>query len=288
MKKTSLQLISFILLLHLSVAAFSQTEKNSLSLSINYFNNNNQTQHLVATAKSKIDGRFQMIAGIPINFYIGTKSDQNLIGKGLTNNNGEAMVFIPAKAKDEWNKSSKVNFIVASKELKAFNEAEGTLEITKAKIQIDTLADRTINATLLEFKDSIWIPVIAADVRIAVKRLGADLNVAEAPTYATDSLGVATAEFKQDSLPGDSKGNLVLIAHVDNHDLYGNLSSEKMVPWGKSFNYVSEFDKRTLFARWGKSPLWLELMAYSIVIAVWSILIYLFIQIKKLKKLGTT
>jgi hypothetical protein len=111
--------------------------------------------------------------------------------------------------------------------------AAGTLEITKAKIQIDTLADRTINATLLEFKDSIWIPVIAADVRIAVKRLGADLNVAEAPTYATDSLGVATAEFKQDSLPGDSKGNLVLIAHVDNHDLYGNLSSEKMVPWGK-------------------------------------------------------
>lgn len=233
MKKTSLQLIVFILLLHLGGTAFSQTEKNSLSLSINYFNNNNQTQYLVASAKSKIDGRFQMIAGIPINFYIGTKSPENLIGNGVTNNNGEALVFIPAKAKSEWNKSSKVNFVVASKELKTFDEAEGTLEISKAKIQIDTLADRTINATLLELKDSIWIPVIAADVRIAIKRLGADLNVAETPTYATDSLGVASAEFKQDSLPGDSKGNLVLIAHIDNHDLYGNLSSEKMVPWGK-------------------------------------------------------
>ncbi|WP_295233518.1 hypothetical protein [Sediminibacterium sp.] len=287
MKKTSLQLIAFILLLHLGGTAFSQTEKNSLSLSINYYNNNNQTQYLVATAKSKIDGRFQMIAGIPINFYIGIKSPENLIGKGVTNNNGEAMLFIPAKAKDEWNKTSKINFTIESKKLKTFDEAEGTLEITKAKIQIDTLADRTISATLLELKDSVWIPVNATDVRIAIKRLGADLNVSEAPAYATDSLGVATAEFKQDSLPGDSKGNLVLIAHVDNHDIYGNLSSEKMVPWGKSFTYVSEFDKRTLFARWGKSPLWLELMAYSIVVAVWSILIYLFIQIKKLKKLGT-
>jgi len=288
MKKTSQQLIAFILLLHLGGSAFAQAEKNSLSLSISYYNNNNQTQYLVANAKSKIDGRFQLIPGIPISFYIGTKTPENLIGKGITNNNGEALVFIPANAKNEWNKAPKVSFLVASETLKQFDEAEGTLEITKAKIQLDTLADRTITATLLELKDSIWSPVNAADVRIAIKRLGADLNVAETPTYATDSMGVASAEFKQDSLPGDSKGNLVLIAHIDNHDIYGNLSSEKLVPWGKSFTYKSEFDKRSLFARWGKSPLWLELMAYSIVVAVWSILIYLFIQIKKLKQLGTS
>jgi hypothetical protein len=286
MKKTSQLLIAFILLLHIGGTAFSQAEKNSLSLSINYYNNNNQIHYLVANAKSKIDGRFQMIAGIPINFYIGSQSADNLIGTSVTNNNGEAMVFIPAKAKDEWNKTSKVNFLITSKESKKFNEAEGSLEITKAKIQIDTLADRKIIATILELKDSIWSPVNAVDVRIAIKRLGGDLNVSETPTYATDSLGIASAEFKQDSLPGDSKGNLTLIAHVDNHDLYGNLSNEKLVPWGKSFVYVSEFDKRTLFARRGKSPLWLELMAYSIVIAVWSILIYLFVQIKKLKQMG--
>lgn len=288
MKKTSQQLIAFILLLHLGGSAFAQAEKNSLSLSISYYNNNNQTQYLVANAKSKIDGRFQLIPGIPISFYIGTKTPENLIGKGITNNNGEALVFIPANAKDEWNKAPKVTFLVASETLKQFDEAEGTLEITKAKIQIDTLADRIITATLLELKDSIWSPVNAIDVRIVIKRLGADLNVAETPTYATDSMGIASAEFKQDSLPGDSKGNLVLIAHIDNHDIYGNLSSEKLVPWGKSFAYKSEFDKRSLFARWGKSPLWLELMAYSIVVAVWSILIYLFIQIKKLKQLGTS
>jgi hypothetical protein len=138
----------------------------------------------------------------------------------------------------------------------------------------------------MELKDTVWTPVKAIDVKIAVKRLDADLNVAETPTYETDSLGVASADFKRDSLPGDSKGNLTLIAKVEDNDVYGNLSSEKIVPWGKSIKYYTEFDKRTLFARRGKSPLWLELLAYSIVIAVWGVLIYLFGQIKKLKQLG--
>lgn len=286
MKKTSQQLIAFLLLLTISLSAFAQVEKNSLSLSISYYNSNNQTQYLVAHAKSKIDGKFQMIPNIPVSFYIGSKTPETLIGKGVTNEKGDALVFIPASAKDEWNKAAKVSFVVASPATKTFDEGEGTLDLTKAKLQIDTLADRKIVATLLELKDSISTPVKAVDVRIAIKRMDADLNVAETPTYATDSLGVASADFKRDSLLGDSKGNLVLVAHVDENDLYGNLSSEKTVPWGKSFTYISQYDKRTLFARRGKSPIWLELMAYSIVVAVWGILIYLFTQIKKLKQLG--
>lgn len=286
MKKTSQHLIALILLLSIAGSVFAQAEKNSLSLSISYYNSNNQSQYMVAHAKSKIDGKFQMIPGIPLDFYIGSVSPATKIGQGITNEKGDALVFIPLTAKDEWNKAAKVSFFVTAKSTKAFDEAEGTVEITKAKIQIDTLADKKITATVLELKDSIWTPVKAVDVRIAVKRLDADLNVAETPTYATDSLGVAAADFKRDSLPGDTKGNLVLVAHVDDNDLYGNLSSEKQVPWGKSFQYVSQYDKRTLFARRGKSPIWLELLAYSIVLAVWGVLIYLFTQIKKLQKIG--
>lgn len=68
--------------------------------------------------------------------------------------------------------------------------------------------------------------------------------------------------------------------------MYGNLTSEMVVPWGKYYAYASNFDERTLFARRGYSPLWLELLAYAIVVVVWSVIIYLFFQIKKIKKLG--
>lgn len=277
-----------ILLQLVAITAFSQAEKTDLSLSISYFNSNNHTQYLVAHAKSKIDGKFQTIPNINLNFYIGTEDAANLLGKAVTNEKGEALLFIPPAAKDEWKKSAKVSFIIVSQKTKAFDEAKGNVEITKAKIQIDTLADKKIIATLMELKDTVWAPVKAIDVKIAIKRMDADLNVAETPTYATDSLGVASADFKRDSLPGDSKGNLTLIAKVEDNDIYGNLSSEKVVPWGKSIKYYTEYDKRTLFARRGKSPIWLELLAYSIVVAVWGILFYLIGQIKKLKQLGAS
>lgn len=286
MKKHSYIILSAILLNLIGIAAFSQSAKNDLSLSISYFNSNNHIQYLVAHAKSKIDGKFQQIPGVSLTFYISAESPANIIGKGITNEKGEALIFMPPTAKEEWNKSAKQSFIVVSQTSKLYDEAKGTLDISKAKIKIDTAADRKIIATLVELKDSVWTPVKGVDVKIAVKRLDADLNVSETPTYATDSLGVASADFKRDSLPGDSKGNLTLIAKIEDNDLYGNLSSEKVVQWGSSFKYLSQYDKRTLFARRGKSPIWLQVIAYSIVVAVWGILLFLVGQIRKLKRLG--
>ena len=54
-----------------------------------------------------------------------------------------------------------------------------------------------------------------------------------------------------------------------------DLTAELTVPWGSKFLHISNFDHRTLFARRGHSPVWLELLAYSIVVAVWGIIIFL-------------
>ncbi len=280
--------IAFAVLLFnfIGLNAFSQAEKNELTISIGYYNNNSQIHYLVAQAKSKIDGRFQQIPNVALSFYITNATIPNLLGKAVTNEKGEALLLIPPSAKNEWNKSAKQSFIVTSSASKQFDEATATLEITKAKIMIDTLPDKNIVATLFELMDSAWVPVKEVDLKVAIKRLGGDLNVNETPTYSTDSLGAVAAEFKREKLPGDANGYLTLIAKLDEHEIYGNITAEKLVPWGVVIKHASNFDKRTLFARRGHSPWWLELLAYSIVLAVWSILIYLIVQIKNIKKLG--
>ncbi len=55
----------------------------------------------------------------------------------------------------------------------------------------------------MEQKGSGWSPVKGVDMKIAVKRLGGDLNVDETPVFTTDSLGVASTDFKLVNLPGD-------------------------------------------------------------------------------------
>ena len=261
--------------------------KNDLLLSLGYYNNNNQTQYLAVKAKTKIGGKFQMVPGIQVNFYITNDSSaSNLLGKAVTDGKGNAYLLIPASAKTEWNKSASQNFIAVSVASKLYEESKARTPVTKAKLKIDTAADKKVNVTVLELKDTAWIPVKNVELKVAVKRSGGDLNISETQTYTTDSTGTISAEYKRDSLPGDAKGNLVLIAKVEDNDTYGNLSVELTVPWGNRTSYLSAYDKRTLFARRGYSPVWLEIMAYSIIVLVWGVLIYLIGQIRKIKALG--
>jgi hypothetical protein len=124
------------------------------------------------------------------------------------------------------------------------------------------------------------------ELKIAVKRLGADLPVNETPTFTTDSTGQASADFKRDSIPGDAAGIITLVAKIEDNDQHGNISAEKAVPWGAKFVAVNNFDRRTLYATRDKAPIWLVLMATSIIIVVWGILISLIMNIVKIKKLG--
>lgn len=290
MKKLNLFPILILVILGLApqcIMAQDAAEKPTLSLNLKYYNDNNISQHLVVEAKSKIDGKFQQIAHIPVTLYITSDaSKDNLLGKGITNDKGQMELIIPSTARTEWLKSPNQTFVAVSAATKKFDEAKGELAITKAKLKIDTAEGRIINAKVVALVDTTWTPIAAVDVIVGVKRLGGILNANETATYPTDSVGGVTAEFKRDTLPGDAKGNLVLIASVVDNDTYGNLTAEMVVPWGNKLVYTSNFDHRTLFARRGYSPLWLEFLAYGIVAVVWFVIFYLFVQIKNIKKLG--
>lgn len=263
-----------------------QGTKSDLSLNLSYFNKNERLQYLQATAKAKIEGKFQPVAGINLQFYITDEQDSNSLGKATTNEKGIATIFIPPSAKSEWMKSETTQFLAKSETTAEYDSTKATAEVTKSKIRIDTGADKKIMATLLSLKNGSWVPVSGVDMVLAVKRLNADLLVDQNPTHTTDSLGVASTDYSLIDLPGDSVGNVILIAKLEDNDLYGNLTSERSVPWGVPASYISNYDKRSLSARQGRSPLSLVFIAYSIALAVWGVIFYLLFQIRKLKKLG--
>lgn len=273
----------------LPIALMAQKpEKGTLVVGLRYFNNNNATHHLVFKTKSKIDGKFKNISDIKLSVYITSDAEKaNLLGTVTTNDVGDAVMLIPPSAKNEWIKSSNPTFVAVSTANAQFEEARGELSITKAKLQIDTAEGKVVNAKLVALIDTVWTPIADVELQLGIRRLDGNLSINETPTFTTDSSGATSAEFKRDSLPGDSKGNLVLVASVIDNEVYGNLTAELKVPWGSKFSHISNFDQRTLFARRGHSPIWLELLAYSIVVAVWGIIIYLILQIKKIKQLGT-
>ena len=275
-----------LMLLASAFTAFSQTtEKGDLSIAVNYYITNNRVPYLVVKVKTKVDGRFKNVEGIPLKLYLNKDSIGTFIAKVISNERGEASAMIPSSVRKEWNSQSKHTFLANFDGDKKYSPAKGDLTVSPAKILIDA-ADKKVTATVLTLKDTSWVPVKGVDVILAVRRLASELNINETPTFTTDSTGKVTGDFKRDSIPGDAKGNITLLAKIVDNDQYGNLVIEKSVPWGAKFIPVSTFNNRTLFATRDKSPIWLLIIVYSIVIGVWGILTMLVLNLLKIKKLG--
>jgi len=292
MKNTNKIFIALIAaVLAIPFAALSQdSTKKELVLSVNYYMNSNKAIYVIANAKTKVAKKFTPVSGINISLFL--DNDSSLIGKLTTDKDGLAKAIIPPSLKAAWDLSPKHSFKAVSEASKEFDATDAEASITKSRISVDTLADadaRTVIAKVESFDGANWVPVKDVEMKLGVSRsAGAVLSAGDEATYTTDSTGTATAEFKKANLPGDEKGNIVLTAKVEENEALGNLIAEKIVPWGtavKSDN--SFFDQRTLWSTRFRTPFWLLFMAYSIVLGVWGTIIYLVIQIIKIKRIGT-
>jgi len=257
---------------------------------LKYFNDNNSLQFLLLENSLKTGKKIEPLSNKVFQIYLDSDKAENLIGKVTTDQSGKAKTILPPSLKNAWETNASHKFIVIAEGKNKEPVAE--LEITKAKIEIDTASNegtRSILVRVKKYENNEWLPANEVEMKIGIQRLGGILSAGEAETYTTDSSGTASAEVNKDSLPGDQKGNIVLVAKVEDNDLFGNLIVEKAVPWGVAAKSDGTFfDRRSLWSTRIRTPFWLLFMAYSIVIGVWGTIFYLVLQIIKIKKLGTS
>jgi hypothetical protein len=286
-------ILFLVMAISLGAAAQQDSAKPKLLLNVGYYMNNNQMVYLLANTKAKISGKFKQVPGIAVTVYLDKESPDLLIGKTITNEEGLGKLIIPASLKSVWDASAQHQFIGSTEATKEYESATAETDITKSKITVDTISDgetRKIDVSVSAYNGKDWIPAPDVELKVGVARLGGSLLTAgDEATYTTDSTGKISAELLKKNLPGDEKGNLILVARVDENDTYGNLKVEKTVPWGVAVKpNLHFFDQRTLWSTRFKTPIWLLAMAYSIVLGVWGTIIYLVFQIIKIKKLGTS
>jgi hypothetical protein len=285
----------FIIILLLFVTAISKiTAQDSTAsttiLSVHYYLTEHKIPYLDVSMKKKLGRNFEPVKGIPVNVYFSEAAEKNLLGKIITDINGDGRVGLPASFKATWDSLNEFKFVAVSDSSSGKAALSGDITIKKAILVIDTTSaegTRTVTAQLKEKNGNEWVAVKEIEMKLGIKRMQGNLTVGEAETYTSDSAGMASAEFKRDSMPGDKKENLILVARVEDNDIYGNLVVEKTVPWGVQVKQSKNFfDQRTLWSTQLRTPVWLLFMAYSIIIGVWGTIIYLVWQIVKIKKLG--
>lgn len=283
-------LLPFLFFLLINRLSAQEKEETEELLKLNYFSVNNGVQYLILENSLKTGKKREPLKNKVFHFYLDSNKTENFIARVSTDENGQAKAFFPPSLKAAWAASPLHTFIAvaAGKE----EEIAYELEIAKAKIQIDTATTdgiRSITVQVMQLTNDEWIPAADVEMKIGIQRLGGILSAGDEETYTTDSSGTASMEFTKDSLPGDHKGNFVLVAKVQENDLFGNLVLEKTVPWGIALKAdTGFFDQRTLWSTRFRTPLWLLFIANSIIIGVWGTIIYLITQIVKIKRLGAS
>lgn len=265
--------------------AQTDTSAGSPILRLHYYNENNRLQYLQLESLVKKGKLFTPQANRSYRIYLDSVGP-NELGKVVTDATGKANAILPPALKTAWDGRSSHTFIVKEGE----EELVSDYAITKSKILIDTAtADsiHTITVSVMKQVDGNWVPASDVEMKVGFSRLGGILSAGDEETYTTDSTGTVAVEVKKEHLPGDSRGQLVIAAKVDDNDELGNLLAEMRVSWGKPVTVNKHFfDQRTLWSTRFRAPYWLLAMAFSIVLGVWGTLLYLIWQFVRIRKLG--
>ena len=265
-------------------------EKPELVVGIRYFVSDNLVQYVQIQTRVKANNKLELVKDVALQVYLDSIADTHLVAKLKTNEKGEATTIIPSTLKDQWNSGTTHKFIAVTEAKKELESVTTELDVSRAKILMDTLNEegaRWVSAQVLMLQDGEWLPAADVELKLGVRRLGGILRIGEEETYTTDSTGMVTGEFILDSIPADDKkGMIVLVAKTEDNELFGNLTVEKQVPWGAYIPFKSNMKERSLWATGDKAPVWLLLMACSIVAGVWGVIIYLGVQIIKIKRMG--
>ena len=254
---------------------------------LKYYNDSNKVQYLTIQSLLRKGKKTEPQPNKSYELYLDSKGSSQLIAKVVTDQAGKAKSFLPPALTNEWKAATKHTFIAVEP---GKEDAVTELEVSKAKLNIDTTSEegtRNITVQVMKYENDEWLPAPDVELKVGIQRLGGVLNAGEEEAYTTDSTGTVTVELIKDSLPGDEKGNIVLVAKAEDNDQFGNLLVTKTVPWGKALKLDKRFfHHRSLWATKFYTPFWLLFMASSIVIGVWGTILYLVFQIVKIKKLG--
>lgn len=238
------------------------------------------TIDLKASLKAKIKGTLTFLHSLKIKFYLVTDSAENELGTAITDRNGNAVLNVKAE-QVVTNKVGQLYFKAIAAGNKSMEGAEGEVTIKRAILTLTPVKEDSllsVQVKLVDVGSGTETPVPEMTLGIFVKRLFNPLKVGEG---ATDENGEATIEIPN-SLPGDAKGNITLIARLEENDTYGNLEASAIEKWGIPVSDKPEEQPRALWS--SHPPLWMLITFAILMVAVWGHYIVIVYELFRLRK----
>lgn len=232
--------------------------------------------------KAKVKGQFMNLYKMKVSFFQVMGEEERELGFAITDGRGKAVFNIKADSSLKADAEGKVYFKVVFAGNKAMESAEEFTEFKRARLEITPIKEDSllsVQVKLVDIGTGEEIPVPETLVGIFVKRHFNPLKVGEG---TTDENGEALVEFPL-GLPGDTAGNLTLIAKLDENEVFGNLEATVVAPkWGVPVSNIIEDQPRALWS--SHPPLWMLITFIVLMLVVWGHYVVIVYELFRLKK----
>jgi hypothetical protein len=241
---------------------------------------NDNSVDLKASVKAKINGTLSKLQNLKIEFYSGADSVAKKVGEAVTDKNGVALINCkPDQLITDGD--GKLNFKTSFAGQDSIESAEEVLAIKRARLEITPIKEDsllTVKLKLVDLGTGTETAVPETDLGVFVKRLFSGLKLGEGKT---DENGEVTIEIPN-KLPGDAKGNVTLLAKLEDNETYGNLEASVVQQWGTPVSYELKELPRALWSP--HPPLWMLITFIILMSAVWGHYLVIIIQLIRLRK----
>lgn len=236
---------------------------------------------LRATVKGKIEGKMRKMHSLKIHFFLINDTTEINLGAINADLNGYGMITVKPEQAIA-NKEGLLQFKAKVNANKNMEEGVGEVTVKRAKLIATPLEEEgvySVQVKLVDLSTGAEIPVPEATIGLFVKRLFNPLKVGEG---TTDEAGEATIEFPG-KLPGDAKGNLQIVARLNEDENLGyleaNFTGEK---WGIPVADKLEDQPRALWS--AHPPVWMLITFIVMMVAVWGHYIVIIYELFRLRK----
>jgi hypothetical protein len=237
------------------------------------------TIDLKATVKAKIKGTFINLRLLKITFMQVSDTTEKNLGFIITDERGKATLNVKNEAL-VMSKDGSLNFKASFAGNKQMESADGEVTVKKAQLQITPVKEDSLLTVKVKF-----IAPGAADsagkdltIGIFVKRSFNPLKIGEG---TTDENGEVTVEIPA-NLPGDDKGNITLMAKIDENETFGNLEASVTQQWGKPVSDKLQKQPRALWSV--HPPLWMLITFIALMVIVWGHFLVIVYELFRLRK----
>lgn len=261
-----------------------QAEKIPANISLRYFKKADGSESVKVSVWYKEGKKNVPVERAVVNLYLDEISREGMMTNVITDENGEGVFLLTDRFYKRAEGKYEYTFIARMMSEELYEPTEEEIIVKRCEIVLTVSDEDSSIAVVLNQiagKDSI-VPVPDAEIKIGIKRSFSVLPIGDPLT--TDENGSASVVCPGD-IPGDSLGNLVIVAKIEDHDEFGNCEAEKSVKWGVPVKQAAH-ESRTLWAPGNNAPLPLVTASLAIVFGIWGVLIYLMFQLYRIKKIS--